>query len=161
MKIGNFALYALCACLLLTGCGASEKSGAAPSMGFTVEGTRIVMNALAQPVLDALGGPLQHSETASCAFDGVEKTNYYGSFFLTTYPSKEGDRIHSVWFVDDTVATEEGIHIGSTRDEVEMIFGNDSFSSPDCCVAADGNTTLTITLTDGVVTAVLYEAIVD
>lgn len=159
MKIGNLVVYALCACLLLTGCGDAEKSGDIPSLGFTVNETRIVMNALARPVLDALGEPVSYTETASCAFDGLDKTYYFGSFYLSTYPMEGEEYVYSVWFADDSVSTEEGIRIGSRQSEVEAVYGTEGFSAPDVCLLTEGNIKLTILLTDGVVTSVQYEAI--
>lgn len=159
MKLGNLAVYLLCTCLLLTGCGTSGKDPAAAYLGFSLEETRIVMNAPASSVLNTLNSPLQYTETASCAFDGVEKTYYFGSFYLTTYPSEEGDRIGSVWFADDTVSTEEGIRIGSDRSAVLDAYGEEAFLTADSCVVSDGNCNLTILLTGDAVSSVVYESI--
>lgn len=161
MKTANLVAYILCACLLLTGCGAGEKNTATPTLGFSVSETRVLMNALAAPVLDALGGAKQYTEAASCAFDGVEKTYYYGSFYLTTYPAEDGDRIFSLWFADDTVATEEGVRIGSTLREVQTACPDAQFQGTQSCTLTDGNTILTIVFAEETVSSVLYEAIVN
>ena len=54
----------------------------ASSWKYTVQGVDILMHADAAPILEALGEPVSYTEEASCAFSGLDKTYYYGGFYL-------------------------------------------------------------------------------
>lgn len=138
-----------------------EKETTAPKEGFscTIGGTEITMKANAAPILAALGEPKSYTEEASCAFTGLDKTYYFGSFYLATYPQGNQDHIFSVWFTDDTVTTAEGIYIGSTQAAVEAAYGKDGYNGVNAYILNKGETKLTIILTDGVVSSIAYDAI--
>ncbi len=153
----RFAFW-LALLLCLTGC--REAQPEAPerpeNLAFTWQGITMTLDAPAEPVLTALGEPKTYTEEASCAFDGLDKTYYYGSFYLTTYPGKGGDRIAKIWFADDSVTTREGICVGATRAQVEAAYG----VMPDgetACVVQRGNSRMTLILKDDLVGSIVYE----
>lgn len=172
-------LLSLCLALSLAACGGEqpgettlphsasdptpppETETTAPQEGFafTVGGTEISMKANAAPILAALGEPKSYTEEASCAFTGLDKTYYFGSFYLTTYPQEDQDHIFSAWFADDTVTTAEGIYIGSTQAAVEAAYGKDGYNGVNAYILNKGETKLTIILTDGVVSSIVYDAV--
>ena len=131
------------------------------SWKYTVRGVDVLMNAEAAPVLEALGEPVSFTEEASCAFTGLDKTYNYGGFFLQTYPIGEKDYIYSVWLMDDSSTTPEGIYIGATQAEVEAAYGADSFNGSNAYILKGTTSTLTIILTDGVVSSIQYDAVVE
>ena len=131
------------------------------SWKYTVRGVDVLMNAEAAPVLEALGEPVSFTEEASCAFTGLDKTYNYGGFFLQTYPIGEKDYIYSVWLMDDSSTTPEGIYIGATQAEVEAAYGADSFNGSNAYILTGTTSTLTIILTDGVVSSIQYDAVVE
>lgn len=165
-------IFAVIACMLLcfTGCqsgGAgvsTEPSENAGTQGgetekgftFTYKGTEITMHAPAAPILDALGEPVKYTESASCAFDGLDKSYYYGSFYLDTYPKDGEDFVYGWWFADDSVSTEEGIYIGSSQADVEAAYGTDGYNGTNAFVISRGGATLTVILEDGSVTSIQY-----
>lgn len=126
---------------------------------FTFQGIEITMNAEAEPIIAALGEPISCTEEPSCAFEGIDKTFYYGSFYLTTYPDGGKDYVGSVWFADDSVMTAEGIHIGMPQTDAQKICGADSFNGSNACVILKGQTQLTILFADGTVSSVQYQAV--
>ena len=146
--------------VLLTGCGKTEEA-LPPEIGFrfTWQDTQIVMNTDAAEILEALGEPVSYTEEASCAFDGMDKTYYFGSFYMTTYPENGKDYVYSLWFADDSVATEEGIRIGDSQEAVERVYDRECFNGDNAYILEKGESRLTIILTDGVVSSVLYEAV--
>ena len=86
----------------------NETQGSAPvgdpnAFYFTYEGTEIRLHADMAPILEKLGEPKKYTESASCAFEGLDKTYFYGNFYMTTYPQGEKDYVFSLWFVDDTL----------------------------------------------------------
>lgn len=176
-------IFAIIACMLLSGCGgngAAETTAApvetqpsdaavetttpvfeteAPSdnaFSMTYNGTEIKLHAPAAPIIEALGEPKKYTESASCAFDGLDKTYYYGSFYLDTYPQDEEDFVYGWWFADDSLTTAEGIYIGATQAEVEAAYGADAFNGANAYIVKQSDGMLTVILQDGVVSSIQY-----
>ena len=167
-------VLALAMTLTLAACGgettpettapAAQNTPATPdaaSWKYTVQGVDILMHAEAAPVLEALGEPVSYTEEASCAFTGLDKTYYYGGFYLQTYPIGEQDYIFAAWLVDDSSTTPEGIYIGATQAEVEAAYGTEGFNGSNAYVMTGTTSTLTIILTDGVVSSIQYDAVIE
>lgn len=139
--------------LLLAGCGDSEKviegsatnpSSASAETGgeakpdasqenggqnsgkgytFTVQDTTVQIDADMSVVTEALGEPLSYYEAPSCAFDGMDKIYTYAGFTVQTYP--DNNNIYMIVLKDDSVATEEGVSIGDSREQVEQAYGSE------------------------------------
>ena len=158
-------LLALCMVASLAACGeqpATNKPGnnnSTPRVGFTFtyNGTKIAINEDAAPIVAALGTPMSYTEDASCAFEGISKTYYYGSFYLETYPMDGKDLVFGFWFVDDSVATEEGIYIGATQTQVTNAYGAEAFNGINAYTITKGEDVLTVILEDGVVSSIQYQ----
>lgn len=147
------------ALLCLTGCAAPEPTAEQEQFVFVYNGVEIVPHADAAPVIEALGEPKSYTEETSCAFEGLDKTYYYGPFYLATYPMEGKDYVYNLWFADDTVATAEGIRIGSTQAQVEEAYGKDSFNGTNSYVLTKGQSRLVILVTEGTVSGVRYEGV--
>lgn len=132
-----------------------------PGFIFTYNGVEIAMHADAADILTQLGEPKSYTEEASCAFDGLDKTYYFGSFYLQTYPKGDNDFVYCVWLVDDSVETAEGIYIGATQAEVANAYGAECFNGSNAFILSSGMTTLTIILTDGTVSSIQYDAAIE
>ena len=139
----------------------SESAKEAEITGFTfVAGdTVIAMNADVAPILEGLGEWENYAETTSCAFKGLDKTYSYPGFDLYTYPLNGKDNVNSVYFVDDTVSTPEGIHIGSTKEEMEAAYGTDYEEEFGAYTYTKDKSKLQFLVTDGVIDSVEYTAI--
>ena len=140
---------------------ASESAKEAEITGFTfVAGdTVIAMNADVAPILEGLGEWENYAETTSCAFKGLDKTYSYPGFDLYTYPLNGKDNVNSVYFVDDTVSTPEGINIGSTKEEMEAAYGTDYEEEFGAYTYTKDKSKLQFLVTDGVIDSVEYTAI--
>lgn len=132
-----------------------------PGYTFCYKGVEIVMNVNAAQTLALLGEPKTYTEETSCAFEGLDKTYYYGSFYLQTYPQGDQDYIYCVWLVDDGVSTNEGIYIGATQAEVESVYGTECFNGSNAYILTQGSSRLTIILTNGTVSSIQYDAVVE
>ena len=133
----------------------------ASSWKYNVQGIDIMMHAPAAPILETLGEPVSYTEEASCAFSGLDKTYYYGGFYLQTYPMGDADYVFSLWLVDDSSTTPEGIYIGATQAEVEAAYGTEGFNGSNAYVMTGTTSTLTIIMDDGVVSSIQYDAVVE
>lgn len=171
MKKIILILTVLCLALGLVACGSSGTEGSnssgntitIPEDTFTLEysGIKIQFHAPAEPIVTALGEPVKYTESASCAFQGLDKSYYYGSFYLETYPVGDQDYVYGWWFADDTVTTEEGIYIGATQGEVENAYGTDGYNGSNAYTIKRDCGSLTIILKDGVVSSIQYAIAVD
>lgn len=159
----RISLFLLAAIILLSlvGCGSTDLDPQEENYSFTYNGTKITLGAEATSILNALGEPRSYTEEPSCAFDGVDKTYYYGSFYMSTYPLDGKDYVYSIWFADDSVATNDGIRIGTTKAQVEAICGADCFNGTNVYSQTQGITKLTILMEDGMVSSIQYELIID
>lgn len=138
---------------------AEESTAAAPSgFVFDYNGTVITIHSPAEPILTALGEPLSYTEQPSCAFEGMDKTYSYGSFYIDTYTQSGTDFIYSVWFADDTVTTQEGLYIGASQSTVEAIYGTENFDGDNSFTITKGDTTLLIILEGTTVSSIQYMA---
>ena len=166
MKKLLILLLALCMVASLAACGEQPgntnnpgNNNSTPRVGFTFtyKGTKIAINDDAAPIVAALGTPMSYTEEASCAFDGTSKIYYYGSFYLETYPMDGKDLVFGFWFVDDSIATEEGIYIGATQSQVTNAYGAAAFNGINAYTITKGEDVLTIILEDGAVSSIQYQ----
>ncbi len=168
-------LLALCLMFCFAACGSSttEQQGsnqpaanngtteATSNFSFTHKGVEIKLSQPAEPIIEKLGEPMKYTEAASCAFEGLDKSYYYGSFYLETYPQGEEDFVYGWWFADDTVTTPEGIYIGSSKADVDAAYGAENFNGTNSYDIKDGNGKLTIILDKDVVTSIQYNLVVE
>lgn len=141
--------------------GTQSTEPAGTTYSFTYGQTKMTMHQDAAPILAALGEPKSYTEEESCAFNGLDKTYYYGSFYLQTYPMGEADKVYCIWLVDDSVSTEEGIYIGSTQQQVSKAYGDENYNGSNAYVMKTDNCILTIILDNGVVNSIQYIAVVE
>lgn len=160
-------IFALIACMLLSfaACTPSDSDGAgatAPvfaeedNFGFDFMNCRITLHAGAETLVAALGEPVNYTESTSCAFEGLDKSYYYGSIYLETYPLGGLDYVYGWWFADDTVTNDEGIYIGAPQADVEKAYGAATFNGTNAYVVKKPAGTLTVIISDGVVSSIQY-----
>ena len=159
----RISIFLLVAIMLfsLAGCGEEDLNQQEENFFFTYNGCRITLGSEAAPVIDALGEPRSYTEEPSCAFDGMDKTYYYGSFYLSTYPGDGKDYVYNLWFADDGVATDEGICIGSSQSQVEDAYGKEYFNGTNSFVLTKGQSRLVILIEDGQVSSIRYEVVLE
>lgn len=134
----------------------TEAPAAEDVFSLSYQGVEITLHAPAAPIVEALGEPKKYTESASCAFDGLDKTYYYGSFYLDTYPQGEEDFVYGWWFADDSLTTVEGIYIGASQADVEAAYGADTFNGNNAYIVKQSDGILTVILTDGAVSSIQY-----
>jgi hypothetical protein len=132
----------------------NETQGTAPvgdpeAFFFTYNGIEIRLHADMAPILEALGQPKKYTESASCAFEGLDKTYQYDSFVITTYPQGDKDYVYSFWFLDDFAQTNEGIKIGDDQAKAETAYGSDAFNGSNAYVLKKNDGIFEIIIKDG------------
>ncbi|MCI9103680.1 MAG: hypothetical protein HFG47_10300 [Lachnospiraceae bacterium] len=126
---------------------------------FETEGIEISMNQDASQVLSELGKAESFYEADSCTHQGKERVFTYDGFELSTYPSGGGDYVKSVWFLGEETSTQEGIHIGSTIEEMQEAYGDDYMEEKGRYVYTSQDAVLTFYTKKGLVSGVEYKAI--
>ncbi len=84
----------------------------------------IPINVEAAPVIAKLPKENAYFEAASCAFQGLDKIYTYNGFELHTYEVEGVDHVHSIIFLDDTIATTEGVRLFSKIQDVTAAYGD-------------------------------------
>lgn len=75
-------------------------------------------------LLAVLGKPDSQSEAESCAYVGMDRQFVYkAGIEIDTYPIKDKDMIDSIVLTSKNFATAKGITIGSSKVEVEAVYG--------------------------------------
>ena len=121
--------------------GESAEESSAELAGETVQiaydyvlnGTTIVVGEEAAPVLEKLGAEDSLFEAPSCAFTGVSYYYTYGGVQVITYPDEHDqslNRLYEVDLIDNTAATNEGIRVGDTYDDLIAKYGKPDQETP-------------------------------
>lgn len=90
---------------------------------FVYRGTSVTPHAKMSELVAGLGDTVSYEESPSCLYQGLDKDYTYAGFKLRTYPENGTDYVLNICFTDDSVATPEGIMLGSARSEVEAAYG--------------------------------------
>lgn len=131
---------------------ADEKGYAFTDNGVTIE--------IGGPVasVDALGEPVDTLEEASCAFEGKDVTNFYNNYeILLAYPNEGDSYVSTITILSDAVATEEGLELGMSEDDVKDIYGDAEPQAGGVYVYAKGGMTLRVRVVDGSVDSIEYK----
>lgn len=172
-KVSLIVIIMLAAAFALAGCSGSnagekkeEKAATATEaskgeavFAFSNDGKQIMLDADMEDIKQLLGKEKEYTEAQSCAFEGLDKTFYYGSYYVSTYPDGDKDRVNMIWFADDTVETDEGISIGDSEEKVLEAYGQGQEAGAGGIVYVKGNTKLTFIIDNGSVADISYELI--
>ncbi len=141
---------------------ADEAAQTVDAYTVTMRDTTIIMNAEAEPIIEGLGDDYSYFESESCAFEGLDKVYSYSGFKLNTYPVDDVDYVSSVVFMDDTVETDEGICIGSAKDDVIEAYGEADEDNGTVMTYEKGDSVMTIGINeDGAVSSFEIDAITE
>ncbi len=110
---------------------AAENGGASEgttqiSFDYVANGVTLEVGKEADGMIEALGQYDKMFEAPSCAFTGTSNYYVYGGLQVVTYPDEHDQSLNLLYEVDlldNTVATNEGIRIGNTYDDVVAKYG--------------------------------------
>ncbi|MGL5085713.1 MAG: hypothetical protein ACRC68_08375 [Clostridium sp.] len=120
----------------------------------------IKMNDAAVNTLQKLGKENQYFESQSCAFPGLDKVYTYNSFEITTYPINNVDYIESIFLLDDTVKTPEGVCLYQTLEDMKKAYGENYEEVQGIYTYQKGKSKLSFMIKDNKITQIEYKAIV-
>lgn len=159
MKLRTYLSLMLSLLMLLSAAWLIACDGEQPqktTYGVTLGSVPIEIDAEAEAILASLGAWKTYDASPTCAFEGEDKVYGYGSFDVQTYTSAGKDYIHSIYLLDDTYATREGISVGSTRDAVIAAYGEPNEQTASSLTYRADGMTLSFLLRDGTVTNIQY-----
>ena len=128
---------------------------------FVYNDTLVEMDQDMDYLLPQLGEPAGVFEAPSCAFDGIDRIFGFGAIQIHTYPDGDLDRVHTVSFLNDNIATVSGISLGSSIDDVLAVYGNDYVQDAGMFVFTRNGTTLSFFVDSGMVIGIIFGLIME
>lgn len=145
---------------LLVGCSGSTEQ-TKDEYVFDIEGQTIIIGEKVEDTLSNIGEALDQYKSPSCAFEGEDNVYDYEKFQITTYVTNNSEVFTGVYILDESIQTKEGIHIGSTKQEMIDAYGEEYTENYGAYTYNKGKTDLSFVLVDDVITAISYLHIVD
>lgn len=136
------------------GCMSEESSS--KEEAFSLEIGSKTINLGSEYQKEIFGSELEYSEIASCAFEGLDKTYRFQNYEVTTYPIDGVDKIASIYFLDDTISTKEGIKITDSYEKMVEIYGNNYQKEGIQYTYTLGKTSLIFLIENGFITSIEY-----
>lgn len=148
----------LMAAVLVTMMGVPVKA-ASKGYVFRYKGVKVAMNGNASTLKAKAGKPISQRRSKSCAYNGLDSTYVYKDFIVTTYSKsvKGAEYINSITLRTAKVSTSEGIHIGSTYNDVVKKYGKGK-QTLGVYVYTKGRSKLQIEVKNNTVSKIMYLA---
>lgn len=128
---------------------------------FEIKGLVIELNQEADGILEQLGEPITSLETPSCAYQGMDKIYSYSNIQVTTYVKEGKEYIYDIYFLDDSVATKEGLYIGASKEDMISIYGNDYIEEVGMYTYERDGIQLKILIEDDIISTIEYMAVIE
>lgn len=119
MKKIAFCLIFCSIVLIFCGCAGNTETAA---NSVTFNSTDITLNAEFSSVSEALGTPINTTESKSCLYDGYDKTYEYADLTIITYPLNGKELISSVTFTSENVTHTLPAGIGGSVDALNEAY---------------------------------------
>lgn len=125
---------------------------------FTFEKTTIHMDDDAETVFKTLTKSEDCFEQEGKSYKGTDRIYTYDGFELGTYEEEGGkEKIRKVVLLNDSVATPEGLTIGSSFEDMTTLYGTGYEKKDESYQYTAGNTRLKIVTKKGKVNTIVYE----
>lgn len=123
---------------------------------YQVDGLTFTTGDNATAALEALGDPVDVFKAPSCAFEGEDTVYKYDNVEIYTYEKDGQPHISGIFLVDETANTPEGLHIGSSIEEMKTLYGEDYEEVVGAYTYLQGNTELIIVTSQEEVISITY-----
>ena len=128
------------------------------ALSFSQNNIKITPNSEAKPIIEALGEPLEYSESASCGFEDMDKTYKYNGFVIDTVTTGGVEYIYIVQIINDMVSTPEGATIGMSLEEIQTAYNGKYEMRDGHLTVSFTNGLMTCFIKNGVCTNITYES---
>lgn len=144
-------LLVVCVCILLVSCA---ETGGEETYSFDYKGRKICVGDNCRDTVDVIGEDFSYREEGiSC---GTGETSEIFSYSCFEIQSNRGI-ITRITLTNDFISTPEGVAVGTDRDRVTEVYGDDFESVGESIIYKKGNATLNFVIVDGTVGSVYYE----
>ena len=137
--------------------GEGQGQQSSDNYTFVYSDASVQVNSDITGALAQLGDGYKYFESESCAYQGKDKVYTYPFFVIYTYPLDGKDFIASIELKADTVQTQEGIKIGSSKDDVIAAYGDGYEDAGSVMKYTKGITVLSFVIKDGEVSSIVYD----
>ena len=178
-------LLAMMLVLSLAACGAEEESNEdlvitrapeaeateAPAEGgeeapavdegmftFVFDGVELIPGAAFDPA--ALCEAASVYEVPSCAIEGTDNVYNYETFEITAYDDGTGEVIYSIYFLDPSLTTTEGLALGDDAAKVTELYGENYVEEGTAYVYTRTDSQLFVIVENGSVVSIEYRMVV-
>ena len=137
-----------------------NETGKTDGFKFIYDGVQVCMGEDIEPIVNRFEPAIDYYEYNSCSFEGIAKIYSYSGFEITTYVGNRTDRVYSVNFLNDSVATPEGVSIGQTYNDMVLTYSASYKEIPEIAglyVYTKGGTNLSFRIENNVITSISYE----
>lgn len=128
------------------------------ALSFTANNVKITPNLEAKPIIEALGEPLEYSESASCGFEDLDRTYKYNGFVIDTVTIQGKEYIYIVQIINDMISTPEGVTIGMSLNEIKAAYEGKYTIKDGHLTVEFTNGLMTCFIKNGVCTNITYES---
>lgn len=125
---------------------------------FQFEGVELIPGAAFDPA--ALRDATSVYEVPSCAIEGTDNVYNYDTFEITAYDDGTGEVIYSIYFLDSSLTTTEGLALGDDEAKVTELYGEDYEVDGTAYVYTRTDSQLFVIVENGSVVSIEYRMVV-
>ena len=107
----------------------------------------------------ALPEPNATFEVPSCAFEGTDKVYNYETFEVTAFNDGTNDLIYSVYLIEPTVTTPEGLAVGDDAAQIKSLYGEPKQVNGNEWVYTNGKVDIFIIVNNETVISIEYRMV--
>ena len=137
----------------------TSKGEVSGNFMYTANDVDIMMHEKADKIIEALGEETDYFESASCAFEGLDKIYTYSGFEVLTYEKDGVDYIAGVTLMDDTVSTTEGVSLFQSKEDMIAAYGEDFKEVEGIYTYKKGESQISFMIKDGQISQIEYTAL--
>lgn len=104
--------------------------------------------------------PSSTFEVPSCAFEGTDKVYNYETFEITAFHDGEKEVIYSIYLIEPTVATPEGLAVGDDAAAVKKLYGEPQQINGNEWKYTSGDTEFLVMVNNETVLSIEYRGII-
>ena len=133
----------------------NKENDSTNAYAFEANGVKFTTGDKTQIALDALGEYNETLSAPSCAFEGEDTVYKYDGVEIYSYDKNGEEYISGIFLLDDT-STPEGLKIGSSKEDMIKLYGEDFTENIGSYTYKDGKTNFIVVISDDKVVSISY-----